>query len=76
MKFATFKTQARGIKFYDVKEIQIGQTLNCILEPNNPYDSNCNALCLNNGQMLGHHAKEAANYLPPLLRSLDVEAIG
>ena len=76
MKLATFKTQARGIKFYDVKEVEIGQTFNCILEPSNPYDSNCIALCLSNGQMLGHLAKEAANYLAPLLRSLHVEAFG
>ena len=76
MKLATFKTVARGIKFYDVREVTVGQTFCCILEPSNPFDSDCIALFVNAGRMLGHLAKEAASYLAPLLQTKDLKACG
>ena len=68
---ASFLTQARGIKFYDVLSswIHVGQQLTLQLEPSNPYDGSCIALWLATAcMMLGHVAREAAVELAPLLR--------
>ena len=71
---ASFRSEARGIKFYDVltSEVCVGQSLHFQLEPLNPYDSDCVAVylggCSDSESMLGHLAREAASYLAPLLR--------
>ena len=70
---ASFNSEARGIKFYDVlsSSVYVGQSLQCKLEPLNEYDSNCIALFVAGGSgqsMLGHLAREDASYLAPLLR--------
>ena len=69
-QLASFKSQARGIKFYDVSasDLDVGRTFHCQLEPSNEYDSNCVALWVDSHSMIGHLAREAANYLAPLLR--------
>ena len=68
---AAFSSQARRIKFYNVRTvmIQVGDSLDCLLEPTNHYHSNCVALWLSwPSMMLGHLAGEAACHLAPLLR--------
>lgn len=67
---AAFQCQARGIKFYDVpsESVRCGLDINCRLEPGNLHDSSCVALVLKDSKMLGHLAKEVAQYLAPLLR--------
>ena len=70
---ASFHSEARGIKFYDVlsSSVYAGQSVQCQLEPLNVYDSNCVALFLTAGSshsMFGHLAREDAGYLAPLLR--------
>ena len=60
---ASFKSQARGTKFYDVSDLDVGRTFHCQLEPSNKV-----ALWVDSQSMLGHLAREAANYLAPLLR--------
>ena len=69
---AAFSSQARGIKFYNMPTgtIQVGDSsLDCRLEPTNPYDSNCVALWLASpSMMLGHLVGEAACHLAPRLR--------
>ena len=69
-QLASFTSQARGIKFYDVSASRfvVGRKFYCQLEPSNAYDSNCIALWVDSHCMLGHLAREAANCLAPLLR--------
>ena len=67
---ASFSSQARGIKFYDVPtyEIGVGDQFVCQLEPWNPKDADCIALRTSPTRMLGHLAREASAYLASLLR--------
>ena len=67
---AMFKSQARGIQFYDLPTSVVlpGLTLACLLEPTNPLDSNSIMLLAGSSQ-LGHPSREAAGCLAPLLRS-------
>ena len=73
VSLASFSSQARGIKFYDVStsSICVGDRLELRLEPTNEWDSDCIALWLSCSppKMLGHLALEAAKQLAPLLRS-------
>ena len=72
VSLASFSSQARGIKFYDVStsSICVGDRLEFRLEPSNKWDSNCIALWLARSppKMLGHLAREAASQLASLLR--------
>ncbi len=65
---ASFVSQARGIKFYDSLPFA-GMRFQCCLEPYNAYDRNCVALVLPGLRMLSHLAREAAQFLAPLLRA-------
>ena len=74
VSLASFSSQARGIKFYDVStsSICVGDRLELRLEPKNEWDSDCISLwlsCCSPPRMLGHLAVEAASQLAPLLRS-------
>ena len=74
VSLASFSSQARGIKFYNVStsSICVGDRLEIRLEPLNEWDSNCIALwltCCPAPRLLGHLAREAAGQLAPLLRS-------
>ena len=74
VRLASFSSQARGIKFYDVStsSIRVGTSLLFYLEPSNPYDSDCVAVWMCGSprtKMLGHLARETACHLAPLLRS-------
>ena len=44
-----------------------GDSVVLVREPHNPRDSNCVAVFLRGGAMLGHVAKEAAEWLSPML---------
>ena len=71
---ASFRSEARGIKFYDVltSSVYVGQPLHLELEPHNQYDSDCVAVYVSSAgsrSMLGHLARESAEYLAPLLRA-------
>ncbi len=68
-QLVSFRSQARGIKFYDVptSAVFLGQSFHCQLEPTNPYDCNCIELLVGSGK-LGHLAREDASFLAPLLR--------
>ena len=66
---ASFRAQARGIRFYDVPLGDVKEELRfrCELEPFNARDANsiclkCSPFCI-----LGHLAKEASAHLAPLL---------
>ena len=65
-----FRSQARGIRFYDVpmSSVCLGVTFSCELEPTNHYDYNCIALMVGSASKLGHLAREDACVLAPLLR--------
>ena len=63
----SFSSQARGIMFYGTTAY-FGQQFSCHLEPSNSYDAYCIALLVSAHQKLGHLAKEAAQFLAPLLR--------
>lgn len=65
-----FKSQARGIRFYDVPmpAVCFGVTFSCQLEPSNHYDSNCIALMVGSSSKLGHLAREDAGVLASLLQ--------
>jgi hypothetical protein len=65
-----FRSQARGIRFYDVpmSSVCAGVTFTCELEPTSHYDSNCIALMVGSSSKLGHLAKEDASVLASLLR--------
>ena len=54
--------------FYDAFAFA-GQAFSCSLEPDNPYEVNCVALMLPGYKMFGHLAREAAQFLAPLLRA-------
>ena len=74
VSLASFSSQARGIKFYDVStgSICVGDRLELRLEPTNEWDSDCIALwlsCCSPPKMLGQLALEAARQIAPLLRS-------
>ena len=72
VQLASFSSQARVIKFYDVStnSIHVGDSLVLYLEPSNLWDSNCIAVWMRSPhKMLGHLAREAACDLAPLLRS-------
>ena len=66
---AFFPCQSRGIKFYDLSEIgaREGDGVILVREPHNTQDSNCVAMFLHGGAMLGHVAKEVAEWLFPML---------
>ena len=66
---AFFSCQCRVIKFYDLSDIGARQRDGVILvrEPHNPRDSDCLAVFLGGGGFLGHVAKEAAEWLSPML---------
>lgn len=72
---ASFQSQARGIKFYQVstQSICVGDHLTLHLDPSNAWDSNCISLWMHSlhvpPRMLGNLAKETAFVLAPLLRS-------
>ena len=68
---ASFITQARGVKFYDVPSPYVGLHFSCRLEPYNPWDSNCIALIVSAlpSRILGHMARETSVVLAPLLRT-------
>ena len=65
-----FRSQARGIKFYDVpmSAVCLGVTFSCALELANDFDSNCIALMVGSSGKLGHLAREDASVLASLLR--------
>ena len=65
---ATFYSQARGIMFYGASTY-LGQRFSCQLEPSNVYDVNCISLLVGHHHKLGHLAREASQYLAPLLRA-------
>lgn len=68
---ASFSTQVRGIKFYDVptSHICVGDCVTCHLESSNPFDADAIILRLSISSLtLGHLAHEAAVCLAPLLR--------
>ena len=70
---ASFLSQARGIKFYQVpiSSIVVGDLVSINLDPN-AWDSNCISLwtrSAHGSRMLGHLAKETAALLAPLLKS-------
>ena len=66
---ALFSCQCRGIKFYDLSDVSVrqGDRIIFVREPHNPWDSNCVAVFSRGGTMLGHIAKEAAEWLSPML---------
>ena len=72
-ELASFSCQARGIKFYEVStsDINVGDHLQLILEPENPWDSNCIAIMMSysssSQRKLGHLAREASCHLAPLI---------
>ena len=72
-QLASFYSQVRGIKFYDVSanSTSVGTRLTFHLEPSNPRDGDCIAVWMRSPRaaMLGHLAREAACHLAPLLRS-------
>ena len=57
------------IKFYNLLDVGARQGDGVILvrEPHNPWDSNCVVVFLRGGAMLGHVAKEVAEWLSPML---------
>ncbi len=65
-----FRSQARGIKYYDVpmSAVCLGVTFSCVPDPINLFDSNCIDLMGESSDKLGHLAKEDASVLAPLLR--------
>ena len=64
-----FRSQAKGIKFYDVpmSAVCLEVAFSCELEPNNDFDSNCIALMVGSCK-LGYLAREDASVLAPLLQ--------
>ena len=68
---ASFRSQARGIMFYDVpaSTIFVGQHFSCHLDISNVHDVNSVSILIAPHFMLGHLAREAALYLAPLLRA-------
>lgn len=66
---AFFSCQCRGIKFYDLSDVSVmqGDRITFVREPHNPRDSNSVAVFSRGGTMLGHIAKEAAEWLSPML---------
>ena len=58
-----------GIKFYDLLDVSVsqGDHITLVREPYNARDSNCVAVFLRGGTMLGHIAKEAAEWVSPML---------
>lgn len=79
VRLASFSSQVRGIKFYDLSSssISVGICLAFCLEAENPWDGDCVAVWTRSTPiaMLGHLARETACHLAPLLRS-GLEAIG
>ena len=72
MELASFSSQARGIKFYDVAttDINVGDHLIFLQETDNLWDMNCICLMISQAaglKTLGHLAREAASYLSPLI---------
>ena len=47
--------------------VRQGDRIIFVREPHNPWDSNCVAVFSRGGTMLGHIAKEAAEWLSPML---------
>ena len=70
---ASFQSQARGIKFYQVstQSIRVGDQLSLHLDPTNAWDSNYISLWTHSSppRMFGNLARETASILAPLLRS-------
>ena len=65
---AEFLSEARGIMFYSVPHPAVGLHFSCYLEGANPHDVNAIRLVAAPYAVLGHLAREAAQYLAPLLR--------
>ena len=66
---ATFLSEAKGIRFYDVPLANVGLRFCCELEPFNAKDHNSVCLKCARFRMLGHLAKEASDFIAPLLKS-------
>ncbi len=66
---AFFGCQCRGIKFYEWGEAssEVSRLLYFRRDPGNFHDSNCVEVRVKAGWKLGHVAKEAAEWLSPLL---------
>ena len=69
---AFFSCQVRGIKFYDLSNIgaREGERVFLEREPSNPHHPNCVGVFLGGGggrRMLGHVARQAAEWLSPML---------
>ena len=69
---AFFTCYCRGVKFYDLAEVgaRQGSKVRFVRDPGNPYDTNCVEVWLcedGRRQKLGHAAKEAAEWLSPML---------
>ena len=66
---AFFECQCRGVKFYQWS--QAGDTVRKPVsfrrDPGNPHDPNCVEVLVAAGWKLGHIAKDAAQWLSPLL---------
>ena len=73
VRLASFSSQVRGIKFYDLSStsVYVGTSLAFHLEPENSRDNNCVAVWTRStpSAMLGHLARETACFLAPLLRT-------
>ncbi len=66
---AFFGCQCRGIKFYQwgVASSEVARPISFRRDPANPRDVNCVEVLVDSGWKLGHVAKEAAQWLSPLL---------
>ena len=60
---------ASGIKFYDLLDVSVsqGDRISLVREPYNARDSNCVAVFSRGRTMLGHIAKEVAEWVSPML---------
>ena len=68
-ELASFSSQARGIKFYEVSisEINVGDHVHLNLEPDNNWDSNCIALMIAYSSRQKNLAREASCHLSHLI---------
>lgn len=66
---AFFGCQCHGIKFYEWEEAgrDVIRPLRFQRDPSNRHDSNCVEVMVETSWKLGHVAKEAAQWLSPLL---------
>ena len=71
-RFSVLSCQVRGIKFYDLSHVGAREGDGVFLErePSNPHDPNCVGVFMRGGggrRMLGHVARQAAEWLSPML---------